>query len=84
MIQPGIYQHYKGHYYKVFFVATHSETSEQHVTYQCLYGDYSYWIRPLSMFAETVVIEGVSQPRFKFIEAGDDLLDPRPKETHLS
>lgn len=67
-LQRGIYQHYKGKLYQVFHVATHSETEEKLVVYQCLYGDYSMWVRPLSMFTETVEIEGEVIPRFKLIQ----------------
>lgn len=70
MLQRGIYQHYKGQLYQVFNVARHSETEEQLVVYQCLYGDYSMWVRPLSMFIETVELEdGQIIPRFKLIQA---------------
>ena len=66
VLQRGIYQHYKGQIYQVFHVARHSETEEQLVVYQCLYGDYSMWVRPLSMFVETVELEdGQVIPRFK-------------------
>ncbi|MCW8196015.1 DUF1653 domain-containing protein [Proteobacteria bacterium 005FR1] len=68
MLKPGRYRHYKGKDYEVFGVATHSETEEQLVVYRCLYGDYSLWVRPLAMFAETVVIEGEEVPRFRFLE----------------
>ena len=68
-ITAGIYQHYKGKLYQVFHVATHSETQEKLVVYQCLYGDYSMWVRPLDMFIETVEIEGETLPRFKLIQA---------------
>lgn len=69
MLERGIYQHYKGQLYQVFSVATHSETEEQLVVYQCLYGDYSLWVRPLSMFSEQVTLEdGKVVPRFKLIQ----------------
>lgn len=68
-LQRGIYQHYKGQLYQVFSVATHSETEEKLVVYQCLYGDYSMWVRPLTMFLETVEIEGEIVPRFKFTQS---------------
>ncbi|AZM38438.1 DUF1653 domain-containing protein [Acinetobacter sp. WCHA29] len=70
VLQRGIYQHYKGQIYQVFNLARHSETEEQLVVYQCLYGDYSMWVRPLSMFVETVELEdGQVIPRFKLIQA---------------
>lgn len=69
MLKRGIYQHYKGQLYQVFNVATHSETQEKFVVYQCLYGDYSMWVRPLSMFIETVKnTEDSEVPRFKLIQ----------------
>ena len=69
MLKKGIYQHYKGQLYQVLHVATHSETQEKFVVYQCLYGDYSMWVRPLSMFIETVKnTEDSEVPRFKLIQ----------------
>lgn len=71
-IKPGRYRHYKGNKYEVFHVAKHSETEEELVVYRCLYGDYSWWVRPLSMFLETVDIEEsgeiISIPRFAYID----------------
>ncbi|RMQ95799.1 hypothetical protein ALP95_05270, partial [Pseudomonas savastanoi pv. glycinea] len=47
-LQPGLYRHYKGPQYRVFSVARHSETEEEVVFYQALYGDFGMWVRPLS------------------------------------
>ncbi|AOT07150.1 DUF1653 domain-containing protein [Pseudoalteromonas luteoviolacea] len=63
----GIYRHYKGKDYKVICVATHSESQEQLVVYQTLYGDFDHWVRPLSMFTESVQVNGTVVPRFKYI-----------------
>ena len=63
-------KHYKGNLYQVFHVATHSETREKLVVYQCLYGDYSIWVRPYEMFIETVELEnGQVVPRFEFLHS---------------
>jgi hypothetical protein len=75
-LKSGLYRHYKGNDYFVFQVATHSETREQLVFYCCLYGDYSWWVRPLAMFAETVELAGETIPRFRFVRelnAGEQL-----------
>lgn len=50
----GIYRHFKGDYYLVEEVATHSETKEKYVVYRRLYGDLTLWIRPLDMFLSEV------------------------------
>ena len=64
MITPGTYRHYKGNLYEVVDVARHSETEEQLVVYRALYGERGLWVRPLAMFEETVVVDGVEVPRF--------------------
>jgi hypothetical protein len=69
LIKLGKYQHYKGSFYKVEGLATHSETEEKMVVYRPLYGEQALWVRPLDMFIETVSINGATQPRFVFIEA---------------
>jgi hypothetical protein len=67
-IAPGHYRHYKGNEYEVIDTATHSETHELMVVYRPLQNDKSevskLWVRPAAMFAENVVIDGLSQPRF--------------------
>ncbi|MFI8479275.1 DUF1653 domain-containing protein [Pseudomonas sp. NPDC078700] len=68
-IKPGLYRHYKGPEYRVFGVAQHSETEQQVVVYQALYGDYGLWVRPLGMFCERVDVDGESVPRFALVEA---------------
>lgn len=66
---PGIYRHYKGPSYEVMGVAHHSETEESVVVYRALYGEYGLWVRPLSMFVETVMIDGENVPRFALVKA---------------
>lgn len=63
----GLYQHYKGNFYHVIGLCRHSETEEELVVYQALYGDYGLWVRPLKLFLETVEVTGQMLPRFKFI-----------------
>jgi len=67
-LKSGVYRHYKGKFYQVFEVATHSESGELLVVYRCLYGDYSWWVRPLSMFTETVEIAGEQIARFQWLK----------------
>ncbi|MFL1456860.1 DUF1653 domain-containing protein [Marinobacter sp. GN3S48] len=66
-IKPGRYRHYKGKDYQVIDIARHSETEEKLVVYRCLYGDFSLWVRPLSMFQETVEVAGEQVPRFSWV-----------------
>ena len=63
-IPPGRYRHYKGNEYEVIGIAQNSETLEPMVVYRPLYGEGGLWVRPAAMFAEDVVIDGKTQPRF--------------------
>jgi hypothetical protein len=61
---PGRYRHYKGGLYDVVGTVRHSESLECMTLYKALYGQMGLWVRPAAMFNETVVIEGIHQPRF--------------------
>ena len=73
----GIYRHYKGQRYRVLGTARHSETMEEVVVYQALYGDYGLWVRPAAMFCETVDMDGEPIARFALEQAEADPLDRR-------
>jgi hypothetical protein len=60
----GRYRHYKGGEYEVLGAVRHSETLEPLVLYRPLYGQSGNWVRPHAMFFETVVVDGIAQPRF--------------------
>jgi len=65
---PGIYKHYRGGLYEVFFTAKHSETLEDLVVYRDLANSPDFptglWVRPKSMFLELVEWNGSVVPRF--------------------
>ena len=70
MIKPGRYRHFKGREYEVIGVAKHSETLEEMVVYRRLYGEHGLWVRPASMWEETVERDGKTYKRFTYI--GDE------------
>ena len=67
-IKKGRYRHFKGLEYEVLHIAKHSETNEDMVVYRALYGEGTVWVRPATMFLETVFREGKEFPRFTYIE----------------
>ena len=67
-IKPGRYRHFKGNEYVVLFNAAHSETLEPMVVYQAMYGEHGIWVRPSSMWNETVEQNGRIVKRFEYVE----------------
>ena len=66
-IKPVRYRHFKGKEYEVLGVARHSETEDELVVYRALYGDFGLWVRPVSMWNETVERDGKTFRRFTYI-----------------
>ena len=67
MPKKGRYRHYKGNEYEMIGIANHSETMEKMVVYRALYGEGELWVRPLSMWQESVTVNGKSVLRFSYI-----------------
>ena len=72
-LRPGIYRHFKGNEYRLLYTAKHSETLEDMVVYQALYGERGIWVRPAAMWLEEVERDGYRGPRFQWIRDEDCL-----------
>lgn len=68
-IRKGRYRHFKGQYYQVIDTARHSETEEVFVIYRPLYGEGELWIRPLTLFEETLERDGKTIRRFEWVDS---------------
>ena len=66
-IKLGRYRHFKGNEYEALYLAKHSETQEPMVVYRALYGERGVWVRPASMWNETVERDGKTYQRFTYI-----------------
>ena len=66
-VKCGRYRHFKGNEYRVLGTAKHSETQEELVVYQALYGTQELWVRPAEMWHEAVEREDYRGPRFVYI-----------------
>ena len=70
-VMEKYYRHFKGNLYRLIGIAKDSETLEELVVYQALYGDHQLWVRPADMFFGKVERDGKVMPRFEEISKED-------------
>ena len=63
------YRHFKGNVYRVLHIAKHSETLEDLVVYQAMYGERGIWVRRKTIFEEVIERDGKTFRRFSPISA---------------
>ena len=65
------FRQFKGGLYKMIDIDKDSETLEEMVVYQALYGEKGLWVRPRKMFFEKIVSDGKEMDRFTEISEED-------------
>ena len=70
-MEGKFYRHFKGNVYRVLHIAKHSETLEDIVVYQAMYGERGIWVRPKAMFEEVIERDGKTFRRFSPISVED-------------
>lgn len=70
-IKIGKYRHFKGDIIRVIGMAKHSETLEEFVVYKHITGkrkgEKYFWVRPIKMFLEKVIVNDKKVPRFEYL-----------------
>jgi len=80
--KKGKYRHFKGGEYELLYIARHSETDEPMVVYKALYEcgetplNEGIWVRPVSMWTETVTRDGKTFPRFSYVGDEEEFIPP--------
>ena len=76
------YRHFKGNLYRVLYIAKHSETLEDMVVYQAMYGEKGVWVRPKAMFEEVIERDGKTFRRFEEItdDEAESLINPNSND----
>ena len=66
-MEKGTYRHFKGNLYEIVCFAKDCEDESELVVYKALYGEKEFWVRPASMWNETVTRDGKTFKRFTYV-----------------